>query len=150
MRASRGSSFWENRMRRLSVFLIAVLGALAGEAAAQEMYKVVGPNGRVTYTNQKPPAGANATVVANAPQVSTYTGTPIVTGKPAAVRPAAAPRAEVKLYATDWCGYCRQARAYLASRGVRYTELDIEKSPAARAEYQALGARGVPVILVGA
>jgi glutaredoxin len=55
----------------------------------------------------------------------------------------------VKLYATDWCGYCKQARQFFARNGIAYTELDVEKSEAAKAEYRSLGARGVPVILVG-
>jgi glutaredoxin len=62
---------------------------------------------------------------------------------------AAGSPAEVKMYATDWCGYCKKAREYFARNGVRYTELNIEKSATARAEYDRLGARGVPVILVG-
>jgi glutaredoxin len=59
-------------------------------------------------------------------------------------------RAEVKMYATSWCPYCAKARAYFARRGIAYVEIDIEKSREGRAEYNKLGARGVPVILVGA
>ena len=56
---------------------------------------------------------------------------------------------QVTLYSTSWCGYCRQARQHFAKRGVRYDERDVEASAAARREYHQLGARGVPVILVG-
>ena len=59
-------------------------------------------------------------------------------------------RPEVKMYATSWCPYCAKARAYFARRGIAYVEVDVEKSRAGRAEYDRLGARGVPVILVGA
>ena len=59
-------------------------------------------------------------------------------------------RPEVKMYATSWCPYCAKARAYFARRGITYLEVDIEKSKEGRAEYSRLGARGVPVILVGA
>jgi glutaredoxin len=58
-------------------------------------------------------------------------------------------KAEVKMYATAWCPYCSKARAYFARRGIAYVEIDIEKSREGRAEYERLGARGVPVILVG-
>jgi glutaredoxin len=57
-------------------------------------------------------------------------------------------KAEVKMYATSWCPYCAKARAYFARRNIAYVEVDVEK-PEGRAEYQRLGARGVPVILVG-
>ena len=61
-----------------------------------------------------------------------------------------AAKAEVKMYATSWCPYCAKARAYFARRGIAYVEVDIERSREGRAEYERLGARGVPVILVGA
>jgi glutaredoxin len=61
----------------------------------------------------------------------------------------AEPKTEVKMYATSWCPYCAKARAYFARRGIAYVEVDIEKSREGRAEYDRLGARGIPVILVG-
>jgi glutaredoxin-like YruB-family protein len=54
--------------------------------------------------------------------------------------------ARVTLYATDWCGYCKQTRRFLDSKGIPYTEFDIEKDPAARKAYEALGGRGIPLI----
>ena len=59
-------------------------------------------------------------------------------------------KASVRMYATSWCPYCAKARAYFARRNITYVEVDIEKSREGRAEYDKLGARGVPVILVGA
>jgi len=56
----------------------------------------------------------------------------------------------VVLYATSWCGYCAQARAYFAKKGVPYIEHDVEKSAAANAEFKRLGGRGVPLIVHGA
>ena len=61
---------------------------------------------------------------------------------------AAADQPEIRLYATDWCGYCKRARAFFAANGIRYTEYDIEKSTEARREHQQLGGRGVPLIVV--
>jgi glutaredoxin len=54
--------------------------------------------------------------------------------------------AKVTLYATDWCGYCKQTRRFLDSQGIRYTEFDIEKDAAGRKAYEALGGRGIPLI----
>ena len=62
---------------------------------------------------------------------------------------AAQERSVVKMYATSWCPYCAKARAYFARRNIAYVEVDIEKSREGRAEYDRLGARGIPVILVG-
>ncbi|TDV69872.1 glutaredoxin family protein [Pseudomonas sp. LP_7_YM] len=54
--------------------------------------------------------------------------------------------AKVTLYATDWCGYCKQTRRFLDSKGIPYTEFDIEKSKEGRTAYEALGGRGIPLI----
>lgn len=53
------------------------------------------------------------------------------------------------MYTTSWCPYCRQAREYFRDNGIPFVEYDIEKDAAARRRYDALGGRGVPVILVG-
>ncbi|OCR23142.1 glutaredoxin [Pseudomonas syringae] len=55
-------------------------------------------------------------------------------------------QANVVLYATDWCGYCKQTRRFLDSKGIPFKEYDIEKSPEGRKAYEALGGRGIPLI----
>jgi glutaredoxin len=117
----------------------------AGVVQAQQIYRWVDANGRVQY-GEKPPAGAPSNTLQ--PRVSSVGGNAAAAAKGAGAQPAAA-KAAVKMFATDWCGYCRQARQYFARNGIAYTELDIEKSQAAMAEYKSLGGRGVPVILVG-
>lgn len=53
----------------------------------------------------------------------------------------------VMLYA-DWCGYCRKQRGDFKRAGVKYQALNID-SPEGEAAMQALGARGVPVTVIG-
>jgi glutaredoxin len=55
-------------------------------------------------------------------------------------------QANVVLYATDWCGYCKKTRRFLDSKGIPYKEFDIEKSAEGRKAYEALGGRGIPLI----
>ena len=55
-------------------------------------------------------------------------------------------QARVVLYATQWCGYCKQARRFLDSKGIPFKEYDIEKSEEGRKAYEALGGRGSPMI----
>jgi glutaredoxin len=59
------------------------------------------------------------------------------------------PSQPVVMYATAWCPYCAQARAYFARNGIAYVEHDVEASAAAHAEFRRLGGRGVPLIFVG-
>jgi glutaredoxin len=52
----------------------------------------------------------------------------------------------VILYAASWCGYCQNLRQFFDDKNIQYVEYDIEKSDAARKEFQALGGKGVPVL----
>jgi len=55
----------------------------------------------------------------------------------------------VTLYTSPTCGYCHQAKAYLAQNGVKYIERDVSVDMAAADEIMKLtGQTGVPVIVV--
>lgn len=56
--------------------------------------------------------------------------------------------AEVVLYATAWCSYCRKTREFLKAKGIKFREYDIEKSQEGRRQHTALGGGGVPVLVV--
>jgi len=56
----------------------------------------------------------------------------------------------VVMYATGWCPYCQRARALLQSKGVAFTEIDVEAVPGARDEMRArTGRTSVPQIFIG-
>ena len=56
----------------------------------------------------------------------------------------------VTMYTTEPCGFCRQAKALLARRGVAYEEVDLAKDPVGRADLVArTGQMTFPQILVG-
>lgn len=57
---------------------------------------------------------------------------------------------QVILYTTEPCGFCRQAKALLTARGVRYEEVNLVKDPVGRAELVAItGQMTFPQVLVG-
>lgn len=57
-----------------------------------------------------------------------------------------APKGEVILYKTEWCGVCSKAQAYFEREGIEYVAKDIEKDPGAQAELAAKAkAAGVPM-----
>lgn len=131
-----------------NAILSLMLALLASAAQAQQIYRWVDAGGRVQYSAEKPPAGAQTSVVQ--PRVSSVGGNAAAGSKaPAAKGERAAGKPAVKMYATDWCPYCKQAREYFARNGIPYVELDIEKSETAKAEHKSIGGRGIPVILVG-
>jgi glutaredoxin-like YruB-family protein len=58
-----------------------------------------------------------------------------------------APR--ITLYSTRDCPHCRRAKLYLQQKGVRFQELDVQQNTRAQKLFARLGARGVPVIMIG-
>ena len=58
--------------------------------------------------------------------------------------------ANIRLYTTDPCGFCRSAKSLLDSRGVAYEEVNLAKDPDGRAALVALtGQMTFPQIVVG-
>ena len=56
----------------------------------------------------------------------------------------------VIVYTTEPCGFCRQAKALLTSRGVDYEEVNLAKSPQGRANLvNRTGQMTFPQVLVG-
>ena len=56
----------------------------------------------------------------------------------------------VTVYTTEPCGFCRQAKALLAARGVEYDEINLARDPRGRAELaQRTGQMTFPQILIG-
>lgn len=55
----------------------------------------------------------------------------------------------VVMYSTQSCGYCKKAKAYFSSKGIKFTERDINNDPSARKQWEKLNGTGVPLILVG-
>jgi glutaredoxin len=53
----------------------------------------------------------------------------------------------IVMLSATWCGYCDALRRDLDAMGVAYSELDIDGS--GRAAFDAVNARGVPVLIVG-
>jgi glutaredoxin 3 len=57
---------------------------------------------------------------------------------------------KLSVYTTDPCGFCRQAKALLESRGVDYEEVSLTKDPDGRARLvQRTGQMTFPQIIAG-
>ncbi|NZA27643.1 glutaredoxin family protein [Luteimonas sp. SJ-92] len=54
----------------------------------------------------------------------------------------------IVMLAAEWCGYCRRQQKDFEPANVRYRVLDIDTAEGDRA-MRALGARGVPVTVIG-
>lgn len=128
--------------RRRTALAFALLGCAL---AAQAQYKVVGPDGRITYTDRPPTAASAGQVTpmrrdgaAAAPDAQW----PIELRQPVA-------RFPVTLYSAADCAPCESGRRLLQARGVPY----VEKLVSLEADTEALArlsdGRTVPVLTVG-
>ncbi len=134
----------------VAVLAIILCGALA--PARGEIYKWTDAQGTMHFSDQPPPEGTAERVEIRAAQAPAVRppGVDATPGLAVDQPAAAAPESKrVVMYGAQWCGYCKQARSYFASHNVPYTERDIDRSPAARQEFERLGGGGVPLILVG-
>jgi glutaredoxin len=133
------------------------LALLAGAAAAQPVYKSIGADGRVTYSDH-PPAGARvektlSTAAQPASVLSDKSPSYVEQLKrlrAAAPTPAAAAAgAGTVFYGAAWCSYCTRAKAFLASRNVSYREVDIDTPEGLESFANAGGGKGIPLLIHG-
>ncbi len=55
----------------------------------------------------------------------------------------------IRLYTTEWCGYCIRAKALLEARGLAYDEVSLDADPAFRQRVHDLGGRWtVPLVTI--
>jgi glutaredoxin len=120
-----------------------LLLAQALPAAAQ--YKVVQPDGSVTYTD-RPPATGSARV--------TPMGRNAAQGSPEAALPSelrqAMSRYPVVLFAATDCAPCDAGRRLLQQRGIPYTERRVATEEDTTALERLVGGRSVPALTIGA
>lgn len=124
--------------------LAMALATLALPAAA--LYKVVGPDGRITYTD-RPPSDSSARVTTL--ERESVIEAPAPDALPLALRQTAT-RFPVTLYSTADCPPCDAGRQLLVQRGVPFTEKLIVSDDDAQAMDRTLGTRTVPALTIGA
>ncbi len=56
---------------------------------------------------------------------------------------------QVTVYTTNWCPYCKKAKDFFVSKGVPFTEYDVEADPVAAREKERLApGAGIPVAVI--
>ncbi len=125
----------------------ALLALVFGTTSALAQYKVVAPDGSVTYTD-RPPVSSNLRVTPmgrNAPPPTPG----LEVGLPLELRQAVT-RYPVTLYTTADCPPCDSGRKLLQQRGVPYAERSVGSDDDGQALERLVGGRTVPSLMVGA
>lgn len=128
--------------QRLKSFLLVSLTLMCLPALGQ--YKWIGPDGKVTYSDQPPPSGAKPVATQSAPigNVSANSGLPYELNRTAQNYP-------VTLYTMKECAPCDSGRELLKKRGIPYTEKTIETFNDNEALKKLMGQTSLPVLMVG-
>jgi len=139
LKTSPSPAFRSSRLARLALAAILLGGAAVGAMA--QAYKVVGPDGKVTYTD-KPPTQQDIRVNNGSASPSTGGNLPYETRQAMSKYP-------VTLYSTRDCAGCDTARQALRQRGVPFNEYSVLLD----ADFAALQARfgnaSFPLITIG-
>jgi glutaredoxin len=128
----------------------AAIAAVACVASAQQVYRIVGPDGRVTFSD-KPPSEPNAKV-APAAVVPLPGGAPAAaaggSNLPFELRQVVA-RYPVTFYSGPGCGPCEIGRKFLISRGIPFTEKTVSTGQDIEALNRLSGSPSLPFLTIG-
>lgn len=127
---------------------LVVLGcALAGPALAQ--YKIVHPDGSVSYADRPPPSSTAGRITSLGSRGVAPPGSAQDGSWPIELRQTAA-RYPVTLYTGQSCPSCDDARKSLLLRGIPFTERQVLIEDDAAALVRVSGGRTLPTLTVGA
>ena len=138
--------------KTLTVVILMLAILFPANLVLADMYKWVDENG-VTHFSDTPPASEQEVKTIITPEYQSPSPDSAVTKpktytKPSYIPPKRkAPKKRnisnnVEIYTTSWCGYCKQAIAFLRANSINFKQYDIEKDKKAAAMMYKLGGTG--------
>jgi glutaredoxin len=124
----------------------AILAAVGTAAGAQQVYRIVGPDGRITFSDKPPTETGVKAAPAGVPQPGSTGGGPAL---PFELRQVAS-RYPVTLYSRPDCQPCTSARSLLNQRGIPFTERTVTTQEDVAALQRLSGAATLPFLTIGA
>ncbi len=133
----------QNATRLLSAFF-ALLALGAANAPAQPVYRIVGPDGRVTFSDKPPAASDKAGTTGALDKSAGGSGTAL----PYELRQVVS-RYPVTLYTSTNCAPCDSGRSFLGNRGIPFVERTVN-TPEDIAALQRLSSESsLPFLTIG-
>jgi glutaredoxin len=127
----------------MKYLLLSACLALAALSAQAQVYRIVGPDGRVTFSD-KPPASIDKASVLDKAESASSNGSQL----PFELRQIAS-RYPVTLYTGDNCSPCDGGRGMLSTRGIPFTEFTVKTSQDAEALQKLSGENTLPFLTIG-
>lgn len=132
-------------VRTAALAVFAAASALSGLVAHAQVYRIVGPDGKVTFSD-RPPVTGQAQPGQSTTSVNTASGS---VSLPTELRQAVN-QFPVTLYTTTECGPCGAARSFLRQRGVPYSEKTVTtREDVAALQRLAGGIANLPFVTIG-
>jgi glutaredoxin len=125
---------------------VVCMAALLSALPASALYKVIGPDGKVSFTDKPPLTPENKVQQIN--PGSRGAPAPADASLPFELRQAMQ-RHPVTVYTTTNCGSCDSARALLKQRGVPFSEKTITTNADNEALRQLTGSGDLPAVTIG-
>ena len=125
---------------RTAAVALALVGTTFGALA--QTYRVVGPDGRVTYTDRPPTAAQLVPGSGGAATAPEGNALPYQTRQAMGKYP-------VVLYAARSCAPCDQARQWLRGRGIPFSEYSVSSNADGAALQSRFGDATLPVVTIG-
>ena len=127
-------------------FALAALSLAGLQAQAEQIYRLVGPDGRVTFSDRPPPASANNAATIETVVISS--GSTALPGLPFELRQVAL-KYPVVLHTGDHCAPCDAGRSLLAGRGVPFSEKTVKSTADTDALQRLGGDISLPFLTIG-
>lgn len=128
-----------------AVTAVLMLGS-APPASAQTIYRIVAPDGKVTFSDKAPASAANVTT--RSASGKPVDASPQNASLPYALRQVVA-RYPVTLYTGAGCVPCNAGRLMLQSRGIPYTEYTVASNDDVEALQRLSGEKSLPFLTIG-
>lgn len=130
----------------ISAVFLSAIATFSTQISAQQMYRIVGADGRVTFSDQPPPPSANVKVTTG--RAGTFVESAGGASLPFELN-SIVQRFPVILYTGKDCLPCDAGRNLLRTRGVPFTERTIEGNEDVEALKRISGDTSLPVATVG-
>ncbi len=128
----------------LATAALICVGGASFVTHAQQLYRSVGPDGKVTFSDQPPAAASNAKVSTGRGGTFSQSGGAL----PAELR-AIVSKFPVTLYTTKDCAPCNSGRSMLSARGVPFNEKLVDSDEDNEAFKRLSGGTTLPMASVG-
>lgn len=131
--------------KALLTFAVVAASFFADDSQAQQVYRSVGADGKVTFSDRPPLTAGSANISAASANAA---GGQATAGLPFELRQLAS-KYPVTLYTGENCGPCNSGRSLLASRGIPFAERTVTTSEDSQALQRMSGEASLPFLTIG-